>query len=418
MRRFAVLFALVACVQTVTQPTRAEERVALVIGNGAYIHVPYLPNPGHDAEDVGAALRRTGFQTIVDTDLDQTGMRDAAMQFARAARNADVAIFYYSGHAMQYAGVNYLIPIDAELRDEVDLRRMVRVDEILSDLQQAKNLRILVLDSCRDNPLAEELKRSIGQTRSASIGRGLARMESPDGTIVSYATQSGRTAKDGDGRNSPYTTAFLKHIEDKDEIATVFHRISANVYESTSRTQTPELSLSFFGEFYLNGKMQITVAPTSITAPADPCASANDHWRSVEAINTRGAFEDHLARFPNCAFAGLARDRIEALSNVAVGPVPATTRLPMGQPEIPGPAQTGARPTDDKPSPRLTASGRPILEFGSEPARIDDKPPLPTLTAAGRPILEFGEDKPAPIIAKPSGKLTATGRPILEFGQD
>jgi hypothetical protein len=422
MRRFAVLFALVACVQAVTQPTRAEDRVALVIGNGAYLHVPYLPNPGHDAEDVGAALRRTGFQTIVNTDLDQTGMRDAAMQFARAARNADVAIFYYSGHAMQYAGVNYLIPIDAELHDEVDLRRMVRVDEILSDLQQAKNLRILVLDSCRDNPLAEELKRSIGQTRSASIERGLARMESPDGTIVSYATQSGRTAKDGDGRNSPYTTAFLKHIEDKDEIATVFHRISANVYESTSRTQVPELSLSFFGEFYLNGKMQSTVAPISTTAPVDPCASANDHWRSVEAINTRGAFEDHLARFPNCAFAGLARDRIEALKTAAIGPtqapVPASTRPLMEQQEILSPPQTGARLTDDKPPPRLTASGRPILEFGSEPAQVDEKPPLAKLTAAGRPVLEFGEDKPAPITAKPSGKLTATGRPILEFGQD
>ena len=147
----------------------AEKRVALVIGNGAYAHAPLLPNPRHDAEDVAASLKRTGFDTILGTDLDQAGMQAAAIRFARAARAADVAVFYYSGHAMQFAGVNYLVPIDAELHDEADLRRMARVDEIVADLQQAKNLRILVLDSCRNNPLAEELKRSIGATRAVSI---------------------------------------------------------------------------------------------------------------------------------------------------------------------------------------------------------------------------------------------------------
>ncbi len=127
-------------------PALADNRVALVIGNGAYVHAPHLPNPTHDAEDVAAALKRNGFETILGTDLDQAGMQNAAIRFARAARTADVAVFYYSGHAMQYAGVNYLVPVDAELRDEADLRRMARVDEILADLQQAKNLRILVLE--------------------------------------------------------------------------------------------------------------------------------------------------------------------------------------------------------------------------------------------------------------------------------
>jgi hypothetical protein len=98
-------------------------------------------------------------------------------------------------------------------------------------------------------------------------GRGLAKIESPDGTIVSYSTQAGRTAVDGTGRNSPYTSAFLRHIEDKDDIATVFHHISANVYGTTRGTQVPELSLSFFGEFYLNGPLQINVGPTTPTAP-------------------------------------------------------------------------------------------------------------------------------------------------------
>jgi hypothetical protein len=392
MHRHTSLAVLVAlCLAIFVAPAFAGNRVALVIGNGAYVHVPHLPNPPHDAEDVAAALRRTGFDTIMGSDLDQAGMQDAAIRFARAARNADVAVFYYSGHAMQYAGVNYLVPIDAVLHDEADLRRMARVDEILSDLQQAKNLRILVLDSCRDNPLADELKRSIGLTRSASIGRGLARMESPDGTIISYSTQAGRTANDGDGRNSPYTSAFLRHIEDKDEIATVFHRISANVYESTAGAQVPELSLSFFGEFYLNGKLQISVTPTTTPAPIDACTAAGDHWKSAEAIGTRAAFEDHLARFPSCAFAGLARARLDILNKVAVAPPPA--------------------PASASPAPRLTASGRPILEFGPDGLASN---PVPPDAIRERPpaVVE------APTDGRPSGKLTATGRPILEFGKD
>jgi hypothetical protein len=200
---------------------------------------------------------------------------------------------------------------------------MTRVDEILIDLQQAKNLRILVLDSCRDNPLANELKRSIGLTRGASMGRGLAKMESPDGTIISYATQAGRTADDGNGRNSPYTRAFLSHIEDSDEIATVFHRISANVYQATKGAQVPELSLSFFGEFYLNG--QGTRFQTAKPAPFNPCAAAETHWKSAETMGTVAAFEDHLARFPNCAFAGLAKVRIEKSKVAVVAPPPEPT---------------------------------------------------------------------------------------------
>jgi hypothetical protein len=316
-------------------PALADNRVALVIGNGAYLHAPHLPNPTHDAEDVAAALKRNGFETILGTDLDQAGMQNAAIRFARAARTADVAVFYYSGHAMQFAGVNYLVPVDAELRDEADLRRMARVDEILADLQQAKNLRILVLDSCRDNPLADDLRRSIGVSRSASIGRGLARIESPDGTIVSYSTQAGRTAEDGSDRNSPYTAAFLQHIEDKDDIATVFHRIGATVYQETQGKQVPEISISFFGEFYLNGKLQITVAPASPSAPADSCATAESHWKSAEEIGTVEAYQDHLARFPQCTFAELARTRIENLkSKVAVVEPPGQPTSPRQEPGL------------------------------------------------------------------------------------
>jgi hypothetical protein len=252
LRRAALVCLAVAALPAA--PAFAEKRIALVIGNGDYRSAATLPNPRNDASDVAAALRRSGFETDVGFDLDKAGMDAAAIRFARAARDADVAMFYYSGHAMQFAGANYLMPVDARLTDEADLRLMLKVDDVVADLQQAKNLRILVLDSCRDNPLAEGLKRSIGATRAAGLQRGLARIDTPQGMIVAYATQAGRTADDGGSRNSPYTRAFLGQIEAVEEIGTVFRRISADVYNSTQQKQLPELSLSLIGEFYLNGR--------------------------------------------------------------------------------------------------------------------------------------------------------------------
>jgi hypothetical protein len=289
----------------------AEKRIALVIGNSSYQHVPRLLNPRNDAEDVAASLRRSGFEVTLSLDLDKSGMDQATIDFSRAARTADIAIFYYTGHAMQYAGVNYLAPVDLDLTDEADLRRMTRVDEIVADLQQAKTLRILVLDSCRNNPFVDQLKRSLGATRAMSLQRGLAKIDSPEGMIISYATQSGRTATDGTERNSPYTSAFLKHIDEQEEIGTIFRRIGADVYSITSGGQLPELSLSFVGEFYLRGRLDIAVNP--VIPASDPCAAAAEHWKGAEAIGTVGAFEDHAARFSQCAFAGLAKSRIAAL---------------------------------------------------------------------------------------------------------
>ncbi|EJN12137.1 hypothetical protein PMI42_04467 [Bradyrhizobium sp. YR681] len=298
----------------------ADTRVALVIGNGAYVSTAQLPNPSHDAEDVAASLRRSGFEVFQGIDLRQADMQDLTIRFARAASRADVALFYYSGHAMQYNGVNYLMPVDAMLTDEADLKRFVRVDDIVNDLQQAKNLRILVLDSCRDNPLADMLKRSA--TRAASVGRGLSKVEAPRGTIVSFSTQSGQVAADGTGRNSPYTTAFLKHIEEPQEIGDVFRDISSDVYDASGKSQLPELSLSIIGKFYLNGPVSVTVAPAAApTAPRpDPCASAEAHWKAADGIGTASAFEDHLARFSSCSFASLARARLDGLKKVALAP--------------------------------------------------------------------------------------------------
>jgi formylglycine-generating enzyme required for sulfatase activity len=333
----------------------ADKRVALVIGNGAYANAPRLPNPAHDADDVAAALKNINFEVIRGIDLDQASMQDAVIRFARASASADVGIFYYSGHAMQFNGVNYLMPVDAKLEDEADLYRFTKVDDVLGYLQQVKALKILVLDSCRDNPLTETLKRSINATRAVSIQRGLAAMQAPTGMIVSYATQAGRTAADGMGRNSPYTAAFLRHIEEPAEIGDIFRDITADVFQVTGEKQLPELSLSIIGKLYLKDPVFVTVNVPPRPTPADPCAAAGDHWRSAESIGTLAAFEDHLARFSTCAFAGLAKARIDALRRQAAVAVPTAAVAAPAMPQGLG----GAKPaTAAKPQ-------QPVIPCGS-----------------------------------------------------
>ena len=350
-----------ACLgQGMIVPTQAETRVALVIGNGAYRNSPQLSNPSHDATDVAAALKRDGFETILATDLDKNAMDEAAIRFARLARAADVALFYYSGHAIQFAGTNYLAPIDIQLADEADLRRMVRLDDIVSDLQQAKNLRILVLDSCRDNPLANQLKRSIGATRALPLQRGLAKIDTPQGMIVAYATQAGRTAEDGNGHNSPYTSAFLKNIESPEEIGTIFRRISSDVYETTNHAQLPELSLSLIGEFYLRGKVDISVT-------ADPVEATRQDFVATERVDTIPAWDAFLKQHPTGFYADLAKERREKVRLAKLPnaddsrPVPQTILEPkpniLTTKPVNKPAKQNAH--DDAPSTKKNGSVAP-----------------------------------------------------------
>jgi formylglycine-generating enzyme required for sulfatase activity len=335
MRAILSLAFVLFAVGLLVTPALAEKRIAVVIGNGAYQSASRLGNPPNDAQDVAVALKRLGFETVLHQNLEKAGMQAAMAAFARAARTADVAMFYFSGHAVQRAGVNYLMPIDAKLDDEADLGQMVRVNDVVADLQQAKNLRILVLDACRDNPLAEQQSRASGPFGSLPFERGLAKIENPLGMIVAYATQAGRTAEDGAGRNSPYTAAFLKHIETQEEIGTIFRRISGEVYEATKRTQLPELSLSLAGEFYLRGRLA-AAAPASPASP-DPCAAAAEHWKAADARGTLAAYEDHLTRFGQCAYAGFAKARIEDLKKklaAVAPPVPLKSPSQAPQPAV------------------------------------------------------------------------------------
>ena len=249
-------------------PAAAEQRIALVIGNSAYRNAPALANPTGDASAVTQALQRLGFETELASDLTRQGMDDAFRGFARRARTADVALFYYAGHAMQYEGRNYLMPVDAKLADEIDLRyEMTSVDDVFAAMKPVRGVRIVILDSCRDNPLADALLKSLDKSRSAFVPRGLARIEQQAGTIIAYATQAGTTADDGASGHSPFARAFLANVETPGlEIGQMFRRVAKAVNDATGGVQTPELSVSLLNEFYMKPQA-VAAAQAAVAAP-------------------------------------------------------------------------------------------------------------------------------------------------------
>jgi tetratricopeptide (TPR) repeat protein len=223
---------------TVALPPQGR-RIGLVIGNSAYKAVPALPNARRDAETVATALRRVGFESVkVELDLSREGLINALRLFAREADRADWALVYYAGHGLEVAGTNFLIPIDAKLETDRDVNfEAVPLEAILSSVESARKLRLVLLDACRDNPFASQMRRN-GATRS--IGRGLARVEPDSGTLVVYASKHGEIALDGDGQNSPFATAFVKNLTTPGiEIRKLFDLVRDDVMEATRRRQQP-----------------------------------------------------------------------------------------------------------------------------------------------------------------------------------
>ena len=192
--------------------TAAAKRVALVIGNSQYEYAVELANPKNDAADMSKKLSDLGFEVVSGLDLDLRGMRNKVREFVRKLENSDVALFYYAGHGLQVNGRNYLAPVDARLQSYLDLEfESLPINLIVSAMERSAKTNLIFLDACRDNPLAKNLARSMG-TRSGSVGRGLAKVGSGVGTLLSFATQPGNVALDGKGRNSPFTKALLKHL--------------------------------------------------------------------------------------------------------------------------------------------------------------------------------------------------------------
>ena len=228
---------------------QSKRGIALVIGNSAYVEGA-LKNPVNDADAISAKFKSLGFDVIskVNTSLEQMGK--SIDEFGRKASNYDVAIFYYSGHGIQYEGENYLIPVNAKLRSEVDIRYYCEnLNRVLAKLEESKcRLKILMLDACRNNPFERSWSR-------AGFSKGLSSMDAPMGTIISYATAPGSTADDGVGqRNSPYTAAFLELLDKPNySIVLLYNELCNIVRKNTNNRQNPWSSNSGIdGEFCFN----------------------------------------------------------------------------------------------------------------------------------------------------------------------
>jgi hypothetical protein len=215
-----------------------ERRVALVIGNSAYNKVPFLPNPVNDASDISQSLTRLGFLVRTATNASFDEMRRRLIAFGREAQGSDIAVVYFAGHGMEIGGENWLIPVDAELRSDTDTEgETISLKTVVLQVSKATKLGLVILDACRNNPFAAKMQRTI---RVRSVDHGLVRTEPLDNVLVAYSAKDGTTANDGMGRNSPFTSALLRHIETPGlEIRFLFANVRDDVMAVTKREQQP-----------------------------------------------------------------------------------------------------------------------------------------------------------------------------------
>ena len=228
-----------------------QKRIALIIGNGGYSS-GRLANPVNDANDLRKKISSLGFETIARTNCNLQGMMEDISSFCKKAKQYDVALFFYAGHAFQDQGVNYLVPINAIIDSRADIEfQCVSLNWILRKMEEVGvNTKIIILDACRDNPIAQAWERGM-------TAEGLSAMGSvPQGTFLVYSAQAGKKAKDGEGqRNSPYTSALLKFLDTPMlPIHELFRQVRNEVARKTNNEQVPSQTDNLLGDFYFNTK--------------------------------------------------------------------------------------------------------------------------------------------------------------------
>ena len=317
--RLSVAFLLcLLCIDTAS--AQYEQRVALVIGNGAYVNAATLKNPANDAKAMAGALRRAGFDVIEAENANRRAMIEATRSFAERLSPGGIGLFFYAGHGIQSRGANYLLPVDVTLAVEDDLKyEAMDVQDILNKLDDARvRLSLVILDACRDNPFVRP---------GRSMARGLAQIDAPRGTIIAYSTAPGKTAADGDGDNGIYTSELLKAIgEPGRKLQDVFEQVADAVERRTANAQIPWISSSFLGEFYFLAPPAANAALPATAPPAEGPGAVSAEivfWQSIAYSKDPADFEAYIQQFPRGAFVPLARIRIASLSK-SVPPVPAT----------------------------------------------------------------------------------------------
>jgi uncharacterized caspase-like protein/ketosteroid isomerase-like protein len=289
-------------------------RVALVIGNGSYQNLPRLDNPASDAQLMATTLKSLGFELVgggAATNLDRAGFEKAIREFGAKLNGSAVGLFYYAGHGVQVQGSNYLVPVGANPTNTADVDfELINAELVLRQMEAAgSKLNIVILDACRNNPFG-------GRGLRAS-GGGLAQMQAPQGTLISYATQPGNVALDGANGHSPYTQALAAEMRRPGErVLDVFNAVGLAVDKATNGRQQPWVASSpLEGNFYFAAAPATPAQADTPAAPAAPRGSDAEllFWQSIMANGTAADYEEYLKQFPDGRFAGLARNRMAAL---------------------------------------------------------------------------------------------------------
>jgi TPR repeat protein/uncharacterized caspase-like protein len=391
LRRLLSVLAIVGLAALcASAPARADKRVALVIGNSAYRNVPRLGNPTNDARLIARTLRQYGFDLVggdAQVDLDKAHFDAALQSFSNQVQGADVALFYYAGHGLQVGGRNFLVPIEANPTREADIYlQMVDTSIVLSQMEGAgTKLNIVLLDACRNSPFG-------GRGLRAAAG-GLAQMQAPEGTLISYATQPGNIALDGADGDSPYTLALADTIRRPGlGLFDVFNQVGLAVKRATGGVQQPWVSSSpIEGGFYFAGSTPVA----AVNSPAAP-----------ESAATKTAA-------PGAAVAVAAADPA-ARKTVSPGAVAALEPQTTGDPQAGSPTNRAESPAEA--CDRLAAA--PIdrsVPNGVVSVKFDDLDPvkaLPSCRAAvaaqpdnarlvyelGRAVLKGGGEEEAMVL--------------------
>jgi uncharacterized caspase-like protein len=298
-----------------SQSAIAEKRVALAIGNSTYQHVSHLTNPANDAAVMMATFKKADFDVVdLRVDLSVAEMRRVLRDFADKARDADIAVIYYAGHGIEVDGINYLIPVDAVLERDTDVYdEAFALDRVLVATEPARQLRLIILDACRDNPFARTIKRTIA---SRAVGRGLAKVEpSTPNTMIAFAAKAGFTAFDGDGKKtSPFAAALAQHLTTPGlDLRKAFGFVRDDVLKATNYRQEPFIYGSLGGNDV--ALVPAPAVPTPLASPAfDPNAAVRHDYELAERIGTREAWHIFLSTYPNGFYTRLAEAQLSKLA--------------------------------------------------------------------------------------------------------
>ena len=369
-------------------PAHAGTRVALVIGNASYQNVSTLTNPANDATVIAETLRSIGFDSVEETsNLDNTAFRKALRTFATRASGADTALVYYAGHGVEVDGRNYLVPVDATLAQATDAEfEAIPLDSVRTAVSGATNLRLVILDACRNNPF--KLASTDG---TRAVGRGLARVEPGANEIIAYAAREGTVASDGAGANSPYATALVKHLKQPGlDVRLLFGEVRDEVIAATGRAQEPFIYGTLGGKPVYLSEPPPAPAPSESSAPAEGPATrgsqldkqAADAWIAVKDTTSVGVLKTYIAKFKGTVFADLAAARlaeIESETQSGEQPAESAAEAPASETDV---AAAPAAPAESEIAAAEPASAAAAPTEESE--EIEPETLEPTVIAVGK----------------------------------